>query len=366
MSLKIYIEAYGCAANQADGEFLAGILEESGFEITDSADKSDLNLIVTCIVKTPTEHRMIGRIQELTKTGKPLVVAGCMPKTSQLTIEKINPNASLIGPDSISHIVDAVNAAIEGRKIIFVGDERKPKVGLPRIRKRKNVGIVPISIGCLSECSYCATKFARGRLKSYTIEEIVKEVERLVKDGCDEIWLTSEDDGCYGVDIGTNLATLLKKVCGVRGDFKIRVGMMNPTYIKNEKLLSELIEAYKDKKMQKFLHLPVQSGSDRILKSMKRGYTVADFVKIIERFRKEIPDLFLNTDVIVGFPGETEEDFEATIELMKKTKPSEVNISRFGARPRTEAAKMKQLPVETINERSKRMHDMTALFKKQN
>jgi len=353
---KIYASVYGCPSNIADCEIALGLLKQAGFEIVDSPQKADLNIIFTCIVKNPTEQRMIRKIQELTKTGKPLIAAGCMPKTSQRAIEKINSNASLLGPDSIEHIVDVTRAALEGKKVIFVSDERKTKVGLPRVRKRKEVGIVPISIGCLSDCSYCAVKFARGRLKSYPVEKIVDEVEALVKDGCAEIWLTSQDNGCYGLDIDTNLAKLLKKVCAISDDFKIRVGMMNPIHIKN--FLDDLIEAYKHKKIMKFLHLPVQSGSDKLLRAMKRGYAVAEFEMIVKRFRKEIPDLFLSTDVIVGFPEESAEDFDRTLELLKKIKPNKVNVSKFGARVGTEAAELEQIDVKIIKERSKKLYEV--------
>jgi threonylcarbamoyladenosine tRNA methylthiotransferase CDKAL1 len=357
---KIFTSVYGCPSNIADCEIALGLLKESGFEIVDSPQTSDANIIFTCIVKTPTEQRMIGLIKELTETNKPLIVAGCMPKTSQRTIEKINPNATLVGPDSIGHIVDAVRAALERKRVIFVGDERKIKPGLPRIRKNKDVGIVPISIGCLSSCSYCAVKFARGKLKSYPADKIVQDVEKLVNDGCTEIWLTSQDNGCYGADIGANLAGLLKAVCWIDGNFKVRVGMMNPTHTQN--FLDDLIDAYKNDKIMKFLHLPVQTGSDRVLKLMKRGYTVDDFEKIVSSFVKEIPDLFLCTDIIVGFPGETQLDFEKTLQLIEKTRPQKVNISKFGVRSGTEAAKMKQIDVKIINERSKKLHTIISQY----
>lgn len=357
---RIHASVYGCPSNIADYEIALGLLKEAGFEIVDSPQKADLNIIFTCIVKTPTEHRMIREIQRLTKTGKPLIVAGCMPKTSQIVIEKINPGASLVGPDSIEHIVDVARAAFECKKVIFTGDERKPKLGLLRMRKRNGVGIVPISIGCLSNCSYCIVKFARGRLKSYTIDKIVEEVQDSVSAGCKEIWLSSQDNGCYGLDIGTNLSVLLKEVCAIPSDFKIRVGMMNPMHIKN--FLDDLIEAYTNEKIMKFLHLPVQSGSDRILRLMKRGHTAEGFENIVEQFRKEIPDLFLSTDIIVGFPTETEEDFQKTVELLKRVKPNKVNISKFGVRYRTEAAEMEQLDIKTINERSRELYGIISSF----
>jgi len=355
---KAYVETYGCAANQADSEFMAGILMQAGFEATGAQADADLIIVNTCIVKTPTENRITRRIQEIAKEGKPLVVAGCMPKTSQRKIERIAPAASIVGPDSIMKIADVAKAALEGRKLIFVSDERKPKPGLPRVRAKKEIGIIPIAIGCLGSCSYCATRFARGKLKSYPIDCIVAETKRLVVDGCKEIWLTSEDNSCYGLDIGTDLAELIEKVSAVPGDFKIRVGMMNPTHIRDEKLLKRLIGAYKNPKVSKFLHVPVQSGSDRILNAMKRGYAVADFEKIIAAFRAEISSIYVSTDVIVGFPGETEEDFQKTVALIEKIKPGKVNISKFGPRTGTEAARMQRLPDATVGERSKALHGM--------
>jgi len=181
-----------------------------------------------------------------------------------------------------------------------------------------------------------------------------------VKDGCTDIWLTSQDNGCYGLDIGSSLPELLNTVSKIQGKFTVRVGMMNPTHTKQ--IVDELIEAYRNEKIRKFLHLPVQSGSNRVLKAMKRGYVVEDFVEIVEKFRQAFPNLTLSTDIIVGFPSETGEDFQATMELMKKIQPQKVNISKFGSRPKTEAAKMKQLPIEKINERSRKLHELTISF----
>jgi len=354
----VFIETFGCAANQADSEFIAGLLERAGFTTAASSEAADVVVLNTCIVKTPTENRIVRRMHALAAAGTPLVVAGCMSKASQRRIESIAPHASIVGPDSLSHVTDAAAAALAGRKVIFVSDDRANKPGLPRVRRKADVGIVPIAIGCLGECGYCATKFARGKLKSYPIDCVVRDTEALVADGCKEIWLTSEDNSAYGTDIGTNLAEVIDAVSKVPGDFKIRVGMMNPTYIRDKKLLSALIEAYKDSKVSKFLHVPVQSGSDRILRAMKRGYTVSDFEKIVAAFRAEIPDVYISTDVIVGFPSESEGDFEKTIELLERVKPDKVNLSKFGARPGTEATKMPQLPAATISERSIILHTL--------
>jgi MiaB-like tRNA modifying enzyme len=345
---KVYTEAYGCSANLSDFEIALGLLLKEGFELSGLED-SDLNIIFTCVVKQPTFNKMIHRIKELTRVDKPLIVAGCAAKTDSKLIEKINPKASLLAPDNVERIAEVSKAAIDGKKIVLVGDIKRPKLKLPRCRKNPFIGIVQIARGCISNCSYCYEPY-RGKLFSYPSDEIVQEVKNSLKGGCREIWLTSLDNGCYGFDFGKNLASLLNEICKIKEKFFVRVGMMNPKHAKL--ILDELVEAYKDEKIFKFLHLPVQSGSDRILELMKRGYTTEDFLGIVERFKKEIPDITLSTDIIVGFPSETDDDFKDTLKLIEKIEPSIINISKFGARPCTEAAMMKQLDTKTINKRS--------------
>jgi len=279
-----------------------------------------------------------------------------MPKTERRIIEKINPNASVIGPDSIQKIVDVAHDTLKGKKVVFLEDLRKPKVCLPRIRKNSVIDIVPISIGCLANCSYCGVKFARGRLFSYPVELIVKEVEQAINNGCKELYITSQDNGCYGKDIGASLPNLLKEICKIEGKFFVRVGMMNPIHVKE--ITDELIEAYKNEKIFKFLHLPVQCFSERILKLMKRDYKPETVLKIIKKFYDTFPKLTFSTDIIVGFTSENDSDFEETIKFIEKIKPDIVNISKFGPRPGTEAAKMEQLHVSTVNKRSKQLYEL--------
>jgi len=351
--MKIYMETYGCSANQADGEMMLGLLKEGGFGTVDSPVDSDVNIINTCIVKTPTHNRMIYRIKKLTELKKPLIVAGCMPKVERKVIEKINTKASLIGPDSIEKIVDVVKKTMPRHKIVFLKDLRKPKICFPRVRKNPVVDIVEIASGCLGNCSFCQVKFAKGKLFSYPIDLIVKEVEESLKEGCKEIWITSQDCGCWGFDRNSKLSELLKRLCKIKGKFFIRVGMMNPNCIKN--IFDDIIDSYKSEKIFKFLHLPVQSGSDTILKKMNRLYTVNEFKKMIKKFKKQFPLSTISTDIIVGFPEETKKDFQMTVDLIKEIKPDIVNISKFSPRPGTEAVKMEHLPVKTINKRSKNL-----------
>jgi len=355
---KIFFISFGCASNLADSEIMKGLLAKK-FKLVEKPEESDLIIINTCVVKTPTEKRMISKIKEFTEKGKPLIVAGCMPKTEKEIIEKINPKASLIGPNSIEKIVDASELALKGEKVVFLKDLRKPKLCLPRIQKNKIIRIIQIAEGCAwRNCKYCIVKLARGKIFSYPLELIKKEAKQAIKEGNKEIWLTSQDTSSYGFESGNlKLPLLLKEICKIEGKFFVRVGMMNPLFTK--RILDDLIEAYKNEKIFKFLHLPIQSFSEKVLEDMGRGYKPQDALEIIEKFYKTFPDLTFSTDIIVGFPSESEEDFEQTLKFIEKFKPDIVNISKFGPRPKTEAAKMKELPSSVVRKRSKEAFELT-------
>ena len=323
---KIFSEQYGCSASLSDNEMMLGLLKESGFEIGNNPKDSDLNIIVTCSVKVPTTQRMKYRITELTNLKKPLIVAGCMTKTERQTIEKINPRASLVSPDSIVKIVDVVKNALKGKKIILLDDVKNQKVNLPRCRKNSVTGLTQISRGCLSDCGFCVEPY-KGKLFSYSQDAIMKDVKSALNEGCKEIWLTSLDCGCYGFDNSTNLPKLLSSISNIDEKFFVRVGMSNPIHIK--KILDELIESYKNEKIFKFLHLPIQSFSDDVLELMRRNYDTKTVREIVVKFYKEIPELTFSTDIIVGFPGEDESDFEMSCKFVEKYKPDIVNISKF-------------------------------------
>lgn len=350
---KIFAEVYGCSANQSDYEIALGLIKKNGFKIVDNANNSDLNIIFTCIVKTPTSDRMIHRIRELTNLNKPLIVAGCMPKTEKRIVEIISSKASMIGPNSI-HIIDKIiKKVLSGERIVSTNDLKTPKLCLPRIRKNPIIEICEISTGCLNTCSFCEVKLAKGNLKSYPLDTIIKEIKDSLKQGCKEIWLTSQDCGCWGMDKKSNLVRLIDAICKINENFLIRIGMMNPSHVK--KIIDDLLKCYKSEKVFKFIHLPVQSGSDKILKGMNRNYSVKDFEYIVNKFIHHFSMSTLSTDVIVGFPGETVKDFQKTIDLIKRIEPDIVNISKFGARPGTKAEKMKQLSRKIINERCKKL-----------
>ncbi len=352
---KIWVEAYGCSASFADSEMISGLIVNGGHTLAESSEDSDLSVVVTCSVKDATANKMIHRIKSL--KSKPLIVAGCLPKAEQSTVEKFSENASLLGPNSLGKTLQVINSTLNGSRLVELADSDVSKVGLPKVRLNPTVGIVEIASGCMSECTFCQTKLSKGDLQSYRIGDIVRQIKTEINDGCREIWLTSTDNGCYGFDIGTDLPELVDTVAEIPSDFRIRVGMMNPMYM--PRIRDKLLKSFENDKVYKFLHVPVQAGNDKVLHDMKRGHTSETFRDVVNRFRKKFGDFTISTDIIVGFPTETDEDFADTVELLKETKPEVVNLSRYSARPGTEAAEWDQVDVATVKQRSKTIFDLT-------
>lgn len=358
---RVQVETYGCAMNQADSEIIAGLLEEAGHVV--AGEGGDVLVVNTCTVKTPTEVKIKRRLRELEKTGRRVVVAGCLPAASPAVADSF-PTFSFVGVN-VQDVPKAVEVAAAGRRVVLIKKSGE-KVCLPKRRLNPFVEIVPIAEGCLGSCSYCITKAARGRLRSFPTEKIVVQVKGAVTAGVREVWLTAQDTGAYGLDLGSSLPELLQAVVAVPGDFKVRVGMMNPNHALG--FLDELVEAFHDEKVYRFLHVPVQSGSDRILREMGRGYTADDFRLIAKRFMApaDVQPLgtTISTDVIVGYPTETDQDFKETLKLIEQTKPDIVNISRFWPREGTKAAEEKQCPGSITKQRSRatnRLFEKTGL-----
>ncbi len=339
------IETYGCAVNKADSEYMAGLLEEAGLI---SCKDGDVLIVNTCTVKTPTERKILKRLQGLEKEKRKVVVAGCLP-SAQPDVADLLKSFSFIGTN-IKDVVEAVEVTVRGERFVKIADG-ECSIDYPKKRMNNLIEIIPVASGCVGECSYCITRKARGVLKSNPIDKILGRVEKAVSGGAREIWLTSQDNGAYGLDSGETLPELLNEVCRVDGEFKIRVGMMNPDHVVD--MLDALIESFRREKIYGFLHIPVQSGDDRVLRDMNRNYSVKDFIGVVSRFRKNIPRITLSTDVILGFPSEDDDAFRNTVELVEKIKPEVLNISRFWLRPGTAAGEFRQLPTRITKDRSR-------------
>jgi len=350
---KVFFKTYGCTLNCSDTELMQGILADQGFTIVPEPDEAEAIVINSCTVKQPTENRFFKYLAEIKKLRKPIVIAGCIPKATPTKVK----GYAILGPDQITKIKDVIEEALHDNPVRELSAEKQQRLNLPKVRRNPIVEIIPICSGCLGSCTYCIVKFARGRLHSYDKTAIIKQAESAITEGVKEIWLTAQDTGCYGRDIGTFLPSLLRVLVAVGGDFHVRLGMMNPNQVQD--MIDDLIEVYKSDKIYKFLHIPVQSGNNEILQKMNRRYTVEQFKEIISRFRQNIPDITIATDIICGFPGETKEQFKDSIDLINEIRPDVLNISRFWSRPKTKAEKMEQLSGE---ETKKRSRTMTSVF----
>jgi threonylcarbamoyladenosine tRNA methylthiotransferase CDKAL1 len=357
---SVFVKNFGCSSNTADGEVLIGCLSEAGFKITASETEADLIIYNTCAVKGPTENRIINEIKNAPK-GKKIIVAGCLPKISFERLERETYFNGVVGPAFGAKIVEVATRVLAGETVVNIEDSDKPLLSLPKKPSNPVRSIVPINFGCSGSCSYCCVVQARGHLRSYRIQEIIERVQKDLTEGVKELWLTSQDTASYGRDLNTDLAELLLALDCIKDNFKIRVGMMTPNLAL--KMQSKLIRAFESNKVFKFLHLPMQSGDDTVLRNMHRFYTSAEFKGIVKAFRTSYPNLTIATDVILGFPGETGEAFQNTLKVLEEVKPDVVNVSKFFARPKTAAWKMKDGLVE--KEETKHRSTLTSELSKQ-
>lgn len=325
---SVFIETYGCRYNFGDTAKLVEILKHKGSTFVDSAKEADTVIINTCTVIGTTERRMLRRLSRFREYD--LYVTGCMPAVQREAIFAVC-TPTIISSETIREAY---------RSIRTVAGE--------------GVAIVQVAQGCSGRCTYCLTRIARGPLKSFTEDEILAEILAHANAGTKEIQITAQDISCWGRDIGKSLPLLLKSIDDLPGRFMIRVGMMNPATVKG--MLDDLIEAFASDRIFKFVHIPVQSGSDAILDRMGRGYTVADFEEIITAFKKRYPEITLATDMIVGFPGETKEDFSKSLELIDRVRPNKVNITRYSRRPFTPLFPEKDFPEWVKKDRSRIMN----------
>ena len=324
--MRYFVESYGCTMNFGEGEQLSKKMESLGHTRVNSPDEADIVILNTCTVVDTTEKKMIHRMGELKQEGKEIIVTGCMAKVQPKRISIRLPESMIIPPDQYDLFSGKVESAF----------------GCAPCTETYEFGasaILPIAQGCLGNCSYCITRFARGVLKSYQEDELLNEFKSMLDSGVKEILVTAQDTACYGRDIDTDLPTLLRRFLEFEGEYRIRIGMMNPNNL--DRILDDLMDVMEDERVYRFLHIPVQSGSNSVLEKMRRHYTVDRFMGIVNRLRERYPDISIATDLITGFPGETERDHEKSIKLIKDLHADTVNITRFSVRPGTDAATMK-------------------------
>jgi threonylcarbamoyladenosine tRNA methylthiotransferase CDKAL1 len=319
--MRAYIESYGCTLNQGEANEIEELLMSLGWTIAPDSADADLSVLVTCVVIEATENRMLKRLKSLSSSPR-VIVTGCMATARREAALAVLPSAEFVLPGDLGAIAESV-----GR----VGSP----LSHPSGSRESGFSIVPIATGCMGECSYCITRLARGDLQSRPLNEIVEKVAAEVRAGPSEIRLTAQDTAVYGLDLGTDLVTLMESVLELESDFRVRIGMMNPNSVLP--LLDRLPRVFSDRRVLKFLHLPVQSASDRLLSDMGRRYALADFERAVSTFRSVVPGLTLSTDIIVGYPGEDYEDHEANLELIRRVQPDIVNVTRYSPRPGTKA-----------------------------
>ncbi len=305
---RVYIRTFGCTYNHGDTRKLIEVIRHQGCTIAGSPGSADIIVINSCTVVESTARKVLRTIG--TYRDSRLYITGCMPSVEADRILAIC-TPQFIPPGCIQ----------EAYRLFPVVQKSVP-------------GIVQVAQGCLGNCSYCITKNARGPLVSFSADEIIHQVREHVNLGAVEIQLTAQDISAWGYDSGESLPRLLETISRIEGEFRVRIGMMNPVTIR--RIVPGLLRAFESEKIFQFVHMPIQSGSDAVLKQMRRGYTSADCVELINTFRDRFPDITVMTDMIVGFPGESEEDFFQSIDLVRQIRPNKVNITRFSKRPGTE------------------------------
>ncbi|MFN3268545.1 MAG: tRNA (N(6)-L-threonylcarbamoyladenosine(37)-C(2))-methylthiotransferase, partial [Zestosphaera sp.] len=332
-----------CALNNADTALMKSILVSRGHEVVSSVDRAEVIVINTCTVRLDTEQKILKRLSQLKKylnnnNNVKLIVAGCMATAQPYTIARTVPEASLVSPQNVTRIHEVVERT---GKTFLISGERDTAFLCPLVEGF--TAAIPIAEGCLGNCSFCITKIARRKLRSYKPDLVVRSVKEAVSKGAIEVDLTAQDTAAYGVDLGNvRLHNLIRTIVEeVRGNYMLRVGMANPDNLLP--ILDEFLEVLKHPNIFKYVHIPLQSGSDKVLKLMKRRYTYDDYKSLTKEIRRKIPEVQLATDVIVGHPGEDEEDFELTIKALEELLPDKVHVAQYTIRPRTEAASMKQI-----------------------
>ena len=359
-----FIQTFGCQQNEADSEKLAGLCVLMGYARVARPEEADLILVNTCAIREHAEKKalsIIGQYKHL-KDANPSVVigvGGCMV-TQELRVSKLKNSYPYVSftfdTGAMQYVPKLVYNALSGGKRSFIlTEEWNLNEGLPSLPESPHSAWLSIMYGCNNFCSYCIVPYVRGRERSRPVQAVIEEARQLIANGAKDITLLGQNVNSY--DGGTDIAGLMHRICALEGDFRLRFMTSHPKDA-SDRLIEAMAE---EEKIVKHFHLPVQSGSDRILKAMNRRYTFDSYMDRIRKLRETVPDVSVTSDIIVGFPGETEEDFEATLRVMREADYDMVYSFIYSPRNGTPAARMEgQVPREVSSERMSRLLSLEA------
>ncbi|MBR9699032.1 MiaB/RimO family radical SAM methylthiotransferase [Candidatus Woesearchaeota archaeon] len=356
----IHIMSNPCSLNNVHAEQIAGLLHIHGFIIEKNIKAADILISVVCPVID--ELTMLVEIKQLIKAHKKkkIILAGCLSQKMVPQVRKITHTASLVSSHNISGIVGVVEEVINGNAIDAVSYQEERKLHQPRVRINPFSGIIPLQPSCDHHCPYCEFHLSQKHIVSYKKEDILKEVHTALRDGCKEIIVASHDVSSYATEEiwRSSLPELLKEILAIDHPFKLRMGKLNVKNIKP--ILDELIEIFKSDKVYKYLFLPLLSGNDAVLNTLEAGYTVDDFRNIINRFRTEIPNLTIATEVVIGHPGENVEGFNESLEVIREMRPDSVSITK------SESKHTERVEENVVKDRMRIIHDISKNISRMN
>ncbi|MDE6789321.1 MAG: tRNA (N6-isopentenyl adenosine(37)-C2)-methylthiotransferase MiaB [Ruminococcus sp.] len=358
-----YVRSFGCQLNISDGEKIKGLLKNAGYNFTDDETKADLIILNTCAVRENAEDRVFGIVGSMKKLKeiKPSLIigiSGCMTAQEHIAekIKKSYPQVDfVVGTSAISSIPKLLLDCLNGRKFgVDIAEYDDFSEVTEQVRESKFKASVPIMFGCNNFCTYCIVPYVRGRERSRRQEDIIAEVESLVQNGYREIMLLGQNVNSYGNDFGEINAfpALLRELNKIEGDFIIRFMSSHPKDASRE-LIDTIFECGK---VAKHLHLPLQSGSSDVLNRMNRRYTAEKYLEIVDYIRNKDPEFSLTTDLIVGFPNESDDDFQATLDIIKRVKYDNIYSFIYSKRSGTKAAEMSDFTSDEV--KSQRMRKL--------
>ena len=360
---RVYIETYGCQMNVSDTELMMGVLKQAGYQDASGPDDADVIVLNTCAIREHAEDRVIGRLSQLSaiKQKRPDVifgVSGCMAKhLSESLMEEVPYVDLVVGPDSYRRLPELISEALGDSALDVRLDRDEGYLGLDPVRQDRTNAWITIMRGCDKFCTFCIVPYVRGRERSVSADEIVRQAQVAAQEGFKEVTLLGQTVNSYS-DGTHDFADLLQMVANVDGIQRVRFTSPHPSDF-SDKVIDVMAS---EEKICRFIHLPVQSGSDPILAAMKRTYTVDEYLTLVEKLRKAMPGLCLSTDVIAGFPGETEADYEATLALMRQVRFDSAFMFKYSERKGTVA--FRELP-DTVSEEEKTRR-LSAIIDQQN